>query len=323
MFDPPPPLVLPYFNPDGGFWFQSPGRWVAMLGYYGQGCVYDFCVAAVSVNYGPARRGIRLQLGDQAKDSVAIAGTRLGKVKASWLAAFPDAEFRPWPRIDGSAAVHAFAPAAKRNAVLVVRSGRLYMFSGYALGSTNGTELVRQFLSGFHFMPAACWIEPCEDDGWWSAPDLLVAFDTSKRWTREGRTWGYWPGPADRSTAGFASTACFGGVCTGYVSITIGTASTGPVVDRIASASAVSWARATGRTLAEIAASTARAIGAHKVDRITVDGVPARHLIAEGREVVILEHRGRFIVITAFNGFSQQNAKENLREFLKGFSLVA
>ena len=51
--------------------------------------------------------------------------------------------------------------------------------------------------------------------------------------------------------------------------------------------------------------------------------MPARHLIAEGREVVILEHRGRFIVITAFNGFSQQNAKENLREFLKGFSLVA
>ena len=321
QLDPPPALSMPYFNTEGGYWLQLPGRWVAMGKLFGQGCAFDFCGAGVSVDFGPARSGLRVETGEPGELPIVIRGRTLRAVKASWKAAYPDAEFRP-RAVDGFPGLLASAPAEHGSAVLVLNRGRLFMFRAYAIWDGATGDMLRQFLSGFHFMPASCWIEPCRDNGWWAPADPLVAMKSAQGWISEGSQWGVGPGPGDRSIAAFASNACFAELCAGYVAVTIGTRSTGPVVDRYASASSVSWRRAAGTTLAQVAASTAEIIGATRVDRLKVDGVPARRLVADGREVVVLEHRGRFVVITAFDGYGQLNAGVTLKSFLTRFELV-
>ena len=322
-FDPPPPLQMPYYDTNAGFWLQANGPWVGLGGYFGQSCVFDFCGVGVRVRYADTRTGVDVGRADPLASSVRIRGDTLRDVKASWRSAFPDATFEAI-HLDGGPAIEAMSTMATGHAVFAIRAGRLFMISGSSILGPDVRPVLQAFLDGFHFMPAGCWMEPCRDEGWWAKPNALVSFDPDRApgtWLPAGATWVGLAGPGDRSIQSFWRGRCIDNLCPGYVSVTVGTAATGPVVSDTLDDGRPVWTRASGTTLDEVAASTAEAVRATTVERIRVDGVPARHLVAAHRELVILANRGRFIVITSFDGFLAADARQTLADFLAGFAV--
>ena len=323
-------MHMPYANPNGGFWLDAPGRWIAFGQFFGQNCAADLCGISVGVDYGNARKGLEVRSLAARDGTIIIRGSTISKVRERWRAAFPRATFESVV-VDGARGFRASGAPGGRELVLVMRDGRLYIIAAAGFMGINIDREFAAFLRGFHFMPAACWIEPCRDDGWSKKPAPLVSFDAGRTkggWTSQGATWRGASGPGDRSMEGFAKGPCFQvSKCRGYVSITVGTASTGPVVDATSVDASSSWWRASGATLNEVAASTAGILGASAIRHVKIAGVSARRLSVAGREVAILSHRGRFIVISAFagwdpfDGLPASNAASTLDDFLAGFEL--
>jgi hypothetical protein len=325
-------MQAPYFNVAAGYWFDGQGQWTLqgtpMGGGFGR-CVGDFCLSGVRVLFGDRETGIAIDRGVSA-DEAAIHGSTLKQLKASFVNHYPDATFDSIA-VDGQPALTASSREARVVIALALNHGRLYGLLGFTFVPGLAIAEIQAFLPRFHFMPASCWMQPCRDEGWWARPELLVAFDPNAgndtnrgndTWRDAGSRWSSGPGPGDRSARGFWLGGCADNLCSGYVTVALGSASTGAVVDGWIAADAWNWARTSGSTLDEVVDSVSKQLDVVMVERIKVDGVSARRVGLAGRQLVLLIHRGHVLAITAFDGFLRSNAGETMTAFLDGLDLL-
>lgn len=320
----PDPIVL---RPKLGFWYSAaqtyePVSW-AGPGAFGRSCALgtDFCAVMVRVRVGALDDGVVLNDGDQ---TVVLRGRSLNDVETSWTALFGASTFEKMT-IDGSPARLATTSTGQTSGAtaFALDSDRLFVIEGDSVGGVD-TKVVREFVANFHFLPAGCWMLPCEaEPGAWRDPAPAIEFDASKAsgtWTSE-HGWRSGPPPPDRTSRGFWYGKCGDNLCPGYVNVSIGTVETGAIVDFNVQTGGTT--RVAGRDIQTLNDAWIAHFGATTAEQIEVDGVAGLTFTMAGRQTILLLHEGRLIAITAFGNFDDGgNAARVMADFLAGVSLL-
>ncbi|HEY8238563.1 MAG TPA: hypothetical protein VIF63_03930, partial [Candidatus Limnocylindrales bacterium] len=207
-------------------------------GAFGDSCAEgtDFCAAMVRVHVGDVATGVNL---GGSEDPNILHGRTAAELATAWVDQIGRPSTVESLVVDGIPGRLVETPGSDDETVppearaFVVVSGRVFAWEAYDLFGKAGTVL-RQFLPSVHFLPAGCWLTPCEaDPGGWLEPHPLVAFDPAAAtgdWTAN-HGWASGPAP-DGSVRGFWLGSCADNLCKGYVSVSVGTTATGAFVAR-------------------------------------------------------------------------------------------